>query len=200
VVPDQPATLPAPAGPTIVIAVAPTNAHRLRIADAVGDTAPVLLVATVREAIALLARDASVSALVEEVPAAGELTAGVMPEGVSALHDVTDLSPYGFPEQGLFIDSDARVAVCGDRQTDLSPLEHDLLLSLQEAGGHIRTFEWLQRHVWHNDHQGGRSHVQSVVKRLRRKLRSISSPLQIDAVRGVGLRLVGATASGDADV
>jgi DNA-binding response OmpR family regulator len=93
------------------------------------------------------------------------------------------------------IDSDARVVRCGDLQADLSPLEHDLLVSLHGAGGHIRTFAWLQEHVWHNDHQGSRSHVQSVVKRLRRKLGAIGSPVQIDGVRGVGLRLVVAGAA-----
>jgi hypothetical protein len=179
-------TLPAIAGPAIVIAVAPTAADRLRIADAVGDAAPVLLVASVREAVLLLARDASLVAPARE---------GVVITDLAETGEVADLAeardPDDDPPGGLHIDSDARVAICGDRRTDLSPLEHDLLLSLHEADGHIRTFAWLQRHVWHNDHQGGRSHVQSVVKRLRRKLLSISSPVQIDAVRGVGLRLVG---------
>jgi hypothetical protein len=32
--------------------------------------------------------------------------------------------------------------------------------------------------------------VHSVVKRVRRKLRSLGSPLEIETVRGVGLRLV----------
>src|SRR5262245_56850107 len=67
VVQEQSATPPTAAGRTLVIAVAPTNAHRLRIADAVGDTAPVLLVATVAEAMALLARNAPMA-----VPGVGE--------------------------------------------------------------------------------------------------------------------------------
>lgn len=157
-------------GPAIVIAVAPTAADRVRIADAVGSTAPVLLVGSVREAVLLLLRDVSFS---EQESSTGERI-----EAAPASHDDLD------------IDSDARVVSCGDRQADLSPLEHDLLVSLHEAGGHIRTFAWLQRHVWHNEHQGGRSHVQSTVKRLRRKLAEVDSPVQIDGVRGVGLRLV----------
>ncbi|MDN5893496.1 MAG: helix-turn-helix domain-containing protein, partial [Nocardioides sp.] len=76
------------------------------------------------------------------------------------------------------------------REIGLTPLEHDMLVCLLESLGHIETFESLQRRVWGNDHLGGRSHVQSVVKRLRRKLEELRSPLQIDAVRGVGLRLV----------
>ena len=162
--------LPAPDGPAIVIAVAPTAADRVRIAGAVGGAAPVLLVTSVQEAVRLLLRDVS---LVETVAEVAEVVA----------------EPEPFEE--LAIDSDARVVLCGDRCADLSPLEHDLLVSLREAGGHIRTFAWLQRHVWHNDHQGTRSHVQSVVKRLRRKLADIGSPVQIEGVRGVGLRLDG---------
>jgi len=157
-------------GPAIVIAVAPTTADRVRIADAVGGAAPVLLVGSVREAVLLLLRDVSV--------------ADAAPSSAASL----ETAPDSYDE--LDIDSDARVVTCGDRQTDLSPLEHALLVSLHEADGHIRTFAWLQRHVWHNEHQGGRSHVQSTVKRLRRKLAEIDSPVQIDGVRGVGLRLV----------
>jgi DNA-binding response OmpR family regulator len=167
-VPEDQQTLPSADGPAIVIAVAPTAADRVRIAAAVGGAAPVLIVGSVREAVLLLLRDVS---LAEEPKACP--TQRLEP----APHD-------------LEIDSDARVVTCGDRQADLSPLEHDLLVSLHEAGGHIRTFAWLQRHVWHNDHQGSRSHVQSTVKRLRRKLADVDSPVQVDGVRGVGLRLV----------
>ncbi|MFC6045187.1 winged helix-turn-helix domain-containing protein [Nocardioides hankookensis] len=152
--------------------MAPTAADRIRIADAVGGSAPVLLVGSVREAVRLLLRDVS---FVEPDPCPLERPAPTAYDGL---------------EVALDIDSDARVLTCGDRQTDLSPLEHDLLVSLHEADGHIRTFAWLQRHVWHNDHQGSRSHVQSTVKRLRRKLAEVDSPLQVDGVRGVGLRLV----------
>ena len=125
---------------------------------------PVLLVASVHEAVRLLLRDPAVAASTVVEPAV--------------------------PPSGLVVDSDARVVSCGERRADLSPLEHDLLVSLQRADGHLRTFAWLQRHVWHNDHQGGRSHVQSVVKRLRRKLAMVESPVQIEGVRGIGLRLV----------
>ena len=168
VVPEE-QSLPSADGPAIVIAVAPTAADRIRIANAVGGAAPVLLVGSMREAVRILLRDVSFAEPESR------------PEGL-------DVAPE--PEDYLDIDSDARVVSCGDRQADLSPLEHDLLVSLREAGGHIRTFAWLQRHVWHNEHQGGRSHVQSTVKRLRRKLAEIDSPVQIDGVRGVGLRLV----------
>ena len=72
----------------------------------------------------------------------------------------------------------------------LAPLEHDLLVRLLESVGHTLTFEELHRDVWGNDHLGDRSDLTSTVKRLRRKLAELSSPLVIQAVRGVGLRLV----------
>ena len=72
----------------------------------------------------------------------------------------------------------------------LSPLEHDLLNCLLADIGHTFAFADLHNHVWGNEHLGDRSDVQSVVKRLRRKLRDLGCPLQIMAVRGVGLRLV----------
>ncbi len=166
--------------PAVVIAVAPTAADRVRIADAVGGAAPVLLVGSVREAVLLLLRDPSVDALLD--------SALDQPPGLS-LAAVPDEDPTP-PTSGLVVDSDARIVACGERRADLTPLEHDLLVSLQRADGHLRTFAWLQWHVWHNDHQGGRSHVQSAVKRLRRKLTAIESPVQIEGVRGIGLRLV----------
>jgi DNA-binding response OmpR family regulator len=90
---------------------------------------------------------------------------------------------------GIDIDSDWRVASWRDKVVSLSPLEHDLLRCLLGDLGRTLTFERLHRQVWGNDHLGGRSDLQSVVKRLRRKLRDLGSPLQIHAVRGVGLRL-----------
>lgn len=173
---EEPSTSPT-TGPVIVIAVAPTAADRVLIADAVGDAVPVLLVASVREAVRLLLRDLPV-------------VDGPEPETADPVGRLLPVADADF-----VIDSDARVVRCGDREADLSPLEHDLLVSLHEADGHIRTFAWLQSHVWHNDHQGSRSHVQSVVKRLRRKLGEVGSPVQIDGVRGVGLRLIGAASS-----
>jgi DNA-binding response OmpR family regulator len=180
--------LAAATGPAIVIAVAPTAADRMRIADAVGGTVPVLLVGSVREAVRLLLRDVSVADELQSAPPA--------PERLEPSDPPDPREPMAVAFVDFVIDSDARVVRCGGRQVDLSPLEHDLLVSLHQAGGHIRTFTWLQKHVWHNDHQGSRSHVQSVVKRLRRKLGEIGSPVQIDGVRGVGLRLVGAGADG----
>jgi hypothetical protein len=160
---------PSPPLPALVIAVALDPEERARIAREVDDV-PTLLVSRPEDALPFLV--------------------GATPAHRTADDAGSGEPPEPDPDPGLTIDSDARVACWDDNRVPLSPLEHDLLRSLCEVTGHIRTFEWLQEHVWGNDHPGNRSHVQSVVKRLRRKLRQIGTPLQIDAVRGVGLRVV----------
>lgn len=158
---------PTEAARSVVIAIAETVEERIRLAALVGNHASVVMVSSRAEAMEVLGG--------EEVPEPVELAS------------VVDVP---VPRSGLHVDSDWRVASVEGREVGLSPLEHDLLVCLLEDVGHIRTFESLQKEVWGNDHLGGRSHVQSVVKRLRRKLSELDSPLEIDAVRGVGLRLL----------
>ncbi|QIX27283.1 winged helix-turn-helix transcriptional regulator [Nocardioides sp. JQ2195] len=153
----------------VVIAIAGSIEERLRIAEMVGSSAAVVMVSSRAEAMDILAGSPGVRSEPER-PRPGLAVAE--------------------QSSGLEVDSDWRVATVGDREVGLSPLEHDLLVCLLAEVGHIHTFESIQRSVWGNDHLGGRSHVQSVVKRLRRKLGDLDSPVQIDAVRGVGLRLV----------
>lgn len=158
--------------PAVVIAIAESVHERLRIAEAIGDQATVVMVATRAQAVELLN---------------GLARSG--PELLAPTHEpALPAGPVGVV--GLDIDSDSRIAWWKGRQVGLSPLEHDLLVYLLDEVGHVRPFADLQQRVWGNDHLGDRSHVQSVVKRLRRKLRDLDSPLEIDAVRGVGLRLL----------
>lgn len=164
-----------PDAPAVVIAIAPSVEERLRVAQLCGDHVAVLLVSSREEAMALLAAD---------------LPHEVGPD-VAA---VPEPSQHG--TGGLVVDSDWRVARWEDDTVPLSPLEHDLLLCLLDEPGRTWTFERIHRRVWGNDHLGARDDVQSVVKRLRRKLRELGSPYGIRAVRGVGLRLVDHRATG----
>ncbi len=148
--------------PTVMIAIAPSMEERVRLA-ALG--LPLLLVSTRAEALAFL---------------------GAMD---GPLVEPTVLEPLPSPALGLVVDSDRRIAQWRDNSVALSPLEHDLLICLLEEVGRTRTFASLHREVWGNDHLGGHADVQSVVKRLRRKLGDLGCSLQIHAVRGVGLRL-----------
>lgn len=157
-------TLGLPPGPSaVVVVIAASRAERVRLASLVDDEAPVLMAARVADAVALLGERIE--------PADPE------PDEVAVVVGVT-------------VDSDARLARWGDQSVALAPLEHDLLVRLLDSAGRTLTFEELHRDVWGNDHLGDRSDLTSTVKRLRRKLAELSSPLVIQAVRGVGLRLV----------
>ncbi|WP_082599507.1 helix-turn-helix domain-containing protein [Nocardioides sp. Root151] len=166
----------------VVLAIAASAQDRLRIAEAIGTSAAVVMVATRAEALEILGGLPAVEPALRSVPPVPPQALPMRPA-----HAPSRPAPALF---GLEVDSDWRVASWQDREVGLSPLEHDLLLCLLEEVGHVQPFADLQRRVWGNDHLGDRSHVQSVVKRLRRKLHELDSPLQIDAVRGVGLRLI----------
>ena len=153
--------VPAPERPTVLIAIAASPEERLRLAAHSG---PLLLVGSPEEALAVL----------------------------EAMGSVAVAGPVARPAAGderLEVDSDRRTARWRERTVPLSPLEHDLLTCLLSELGRTWSFAKLHHDVWGNDHLGGRADLQSVVKRLRRKLRELGSPLQIHSVRGVGLRL-----------
>ena len=160
-------------GAAIVVAIAASTEERVHLASLVTGHAPVFLAATRDEALSLL-------------------TGSDPPPEVATVHDIGERFQSAPPADGpvLEVDSDLRVATWCERTAPLSPLEHDVLLCLMAAFGHTCTFESLHREVWGNDHLGGRADVWSVVKRLRRKLHQLGCPLRIQAVRGVGVRLV----------
>lgn len=192
--------------PSVVIAIASSIEERSRLANALDGGSVVLLVSSPAEALEVL--HGAVDTPTEQMSAPASLAAAGAPcdptrvdvaRPDSTLHPpgregpVSVVAMHGTPD--LEVDSDWRVARRADREVRLTPLEHDLLICLLEQVGHIETFESLQRRVWGNDHLGDRSHVQSVVKRLRRKLDGLDSSLRIEAVRGVGLRLVDTASS-----
>ena len=154
--------------PALVIAVASTTEERLRVVHLVGDGVAVLLVGTREEAAALLLGES---------------------EGTSVRLPEPEPEPEPMATAGLRVDSDLRTATYQGVSVSLSPLEHDLLRCLLDQVGHTWSFEILHRKIWGSGHLGGLADVQSVVKRLRRKLRDLRCPVRITAVRGVGLRL-----------
>ncbi len=185
--------------PAVVIAIAASMDERLRVARIVSPHAPLLLVASREEALQLLARGSDellqpadpVAPVerVERVEQAGHVT----PVEPVELTGRAAVAPAPDPPRlvdGVEVDSEWRTMAWQGSSVALSPLEHDLLLCLLDVPLRTWTFELLHRTVWGNDHLAGRDDVQSVVKRLRRKLRDIASPLGIRAVRGVGLRIV----------
>ncbi|RIK14712.1 MAG: hypothetical protein DCC50_10415 [Acidobacteria bacterium] len=78
----------------------------------------------------------------------------------------------------------------GRTEVELTPLEFGFLEALNAQPGRLCTFEQLQQEVWGTPHIGDVTQVHSLVKRLRRKLCRMELAVRLQAVRGVGFRLV----------
>jgi DNA-binding winged helix-turn-helix (wHTH) protein len=98
--------------------------------------------------------------------------------------------PSAEPEEApvLTVDQDRSVARWLGREVPLTRLERDLLSTLNTEPLQVWTFEALHDAVWRNEKQSS-ADLQSLVKRLRRKLVQLGSTVTIDAVRGTGFRL-----------
>ncbi len=91
---------------------------------------------------------------------------------------------------GLRLDLERREANVGATRLELTRLEFDLLHGLLAAGGRVLGREQLLEDVWGYDYPGDARAVDSVVKRLRAKLRAADPAADcIEAVRGLGYRL-----------
>lgn len=75
------------------------------------------------------------------------------------------------------------------RRLPLTPYELKVLACLAARPGRIWTYQQLHDHAWDGSYFTGPAAVQSVIKRLRAKLRQAGVPLHIDAARGLGFRL-----------
>lgn len=92
----------------------------------------------------------------------------------------------------LRMDMDARLVSAEDKMLNLTRLEFDLLHHLLSNAGRVLTRERLLEQAWGYDFAGDTRAVDSVMKRLRAKLRTASADADaIEAVRGVGYRLKG---------
>nr|WP_243709702.1 winged helix-turn-helix domain-containing protein [Micromonospora sp. 15K316] len=151
----------------LVIAVTPSPAERLRLAERLDGIAPLLLVADFDELRRLIAVPGQLPASAPAPPPPG-------------------LEPAG---DALLIDSPRSAARYGGQEISLTRLEHDLLICLTAEPLRVWSYAELHRSVWRNDGQDRKADVQSLVKRLRRKLGELGTGITIDAVRGVGLRL-----------
>ncbi len=91
---------------------------------------------------------------------------------------------------GLRVDVERREAGAGGAAIELTQLEFDLLHALLVHAGRVLSREQLLEQVWGYDFAGDTRAVDSVVKRLRAKLRAADPQADcIEAVRGVGYKL-----------
>ncbi|QFG68823.1 winged helix-turn-helix transcriptional regulator [Ornithinimicrobium pratense] len=90
----------------------------------------------------------------------------------------------------LVLDPDRQLVLSGGRRAHLTPLEYDVLHALLVEPGRVRDYAELTEQVWGTRHVGEAAQVHSVVKRVRRKLDRIASPVQVQVVHGVGFRAV----------
>ena len=92
---------------------------------------------------------------------------------------------------GLQLDVDCRLASIDGVKLDLTRLEFDLLHHLLVNAGRVLTRENLLEQAWGYDFVGNTRAVDSAIKRLRAKLRAVSSEVEwIEAVRGIGYRFI----------
>ncbi|RLK25841.1 transcriptional regulator [Micromonospora sp. M71_S20] len=147
-----------------MIAVTPSAAERIRLAERLDGVAPLLLVADLDE----------LRRLIGAPP-------GPAPE--------PSARPPTADGDALLIDSARSTARSRGREIGLTRLEHDLLACLTTEPIRVWSYAELHRSVWRDEGRERRADVQSLVKRLRRKLHELGTGVAIDAVRGVGFRL-----------
>ncbi len=90
----------------------------------------------------------------------------------------------------LLMDVEQRTVLVGDSSIELTRLEFDLLHRLLVNPGRVLTRERLLEQAWGYEYVGDTRAVDSAVKRLRAKLRAVSSEADcIESVRGLGYRI-----------
>lgn len=175
---DDPGRVP----DALVLIASPSLGGELRRVRASGWVGPVVVVGDVAEA-TQLARSLQSLQAPEEAPV-GSRRAEADAQVRGRLGAGTGSRP------SLMLDPDRRMVVSGGRRTSLTPLEYAVLHALLVQPGRVCPFADLTERVWGTPFDGDTGQVHSVVKRVRRKLDSIDSPVRVQAVRGFGFRAV----------
>lgn len=165
----------------LLIAVTPAPAERIRLAERLDGAGPLLFVADLDELRRLIAAP-------QRLPGTPSAPAAAPVTPAPAAARAAPARPAG-ADDPLVIDSARSTARCGDREIGLTRLEHDLLVCLTDQPVRAWSYRELHRSVWRDEARERKADVQSLVKRLRRKLAEVGTGITIDAVRGVGFRL-----------
>ena len=90
---------------------------------------------------------------------------------------------------GVTIDPGRRRVICDGHDVSLTPQEFSLLYLLMSSPGIVLTRDELLEKVWGNDVFVGERGVDTVIKRLRRKIEADQGrPRRILTARGVGYK------------
>lgn len=138
----------------------------------------------------LLGRVVVVGSRAEASALGGALEPATLPEKNRPTPTMGPPVPAASSDGQLMLDPDRRLVVSEGGRTPLSALEYDVLRALLIDPGAVCHFADLTEQVWGTRSLGDTAQVHAVVKRVRRKLDSIASPLQVQSVRGVGFRVV----------
>ena len=85
---------------------------------------------------------------------------------------------------------ETRIVTVNETSLPLTRLEFDLLNLFLSNAGRVLTRERLLEQAWGYDFVGDTRAVDSAIKRLRAKLREVSTEADsIEAIRGIGYRL-----------
>ncbi len=91
---------------------------------------------------------------------------------------------------GLLLDAERRTVRVNETEVELTRLEFDLLHRLLVNHGRVLTRERLLEQAWGYNYVGDTRAVDSAIKRLRAKLRTVSPEADcIESVRGLGYRI-----------
>ena len=91
---------------------------------------------------------------------------------------------------GLVIDTDTRSVRTLSGEVPLTPKEHGLLQLLLTQPGHLFPREEITESVWHHRYIASSRTLDVHMRRVRDKLREVHAEFTVQAVRGVGYRLL----------
>lgn len=88
--------------------------------------------------------------------------------------------------KNLCVDLERHKVILGTKETELTPMEFRLLVTLMERRGRVQTRDRLLEDVWGMSSEADTRTIDTHVKRLREKLRPLGRA--IETVRGIGYR------------
>jgi DNA-binding response OmpR family regulator len=159
------------AGPPMTVVISADVGERLRAIQGLDPSGVVIMAPSREVAVRLLAAGAPTS----HPP--GGLSDQEVDHEVIALGD-------------LVIDRDRAAVAWNGHPLELTHLEIEVLACLGETPGRVWSYERLHRAAWRTDYVGDRDSLHSLIKRLRRKLRSANVAIDLQAVRGIGFQLI----------